>query len=118
MLLVENNIYQSDMYPANIFIHWLNDNSFYGDKNIKNLEYITYKISSKYYKIKTYGFIMILGDTGTFNIKIKKDVILIGQAPDIVRDYYKYRVCCRRCARCSQPCRVDHHCHYKWHDAG
>jgi hypothetical protein len=89
-LLTENNIFPSDMHTGNIFIHWLNDNSYFNDKNIKNLKEITYKIDNKYYKIKTFGFVLILGDTGTFIIKIKKDIILIGQAPDIKNDYSKY----------------------------
>ena len=89
-LLTENNIFPSDMHSANIFIHWLNDNSYYNDKNIKELKEIIYKIGSKFYKIKTFGFVLILGDTGTFIIKIKRDIILIGQAPDIKNDYFKY----------------------------
>ena len=89
-LLTENNIYPCDMHTGNIFIHWLDDNSYYNDKNIKDLKEIVYKIGNKYYKIKTFGFILILGDTGTFMIKVKKDIIVIGQAPDIKKDYYKY----------------------------
>ena len=89
-LLTENNIFPSDMHWGNIFIHWLDDNSYYNDMNIKDMKEIVYKIGNKYYKIKTFGFVLILGDTGTFIIKIKKDIILIGQAPDITNDYYKY----------------------------
>ena len=89
-LLTENDIYQSDMHVNNIFIHWFDDNSYYNDKNMKNIKEIIYKIKNKYYKIKTFGFALIFGDTGTFIIKIKKDVILIGQAPDIKNDYAKY----------------------------
>ena len=89
-LLTENNIFPCDMHTGNIFIHWLDDNSYYNDKNIKDLKEIVYKIGNKYYKIKTFGFALIFGDTGTFIIKIKKDVILIGQAPDIKSDYAKY----------------------------
>jgi hypothetical protein len=86
-LLTENNIVPSDMHAGNIFIHWLNDNSYYEDKNIKNLEEIIYKVGRKYYKIKTFGFVIILGDVGTFVTKIKKDVILVGQAWDIKENY-------------------------------
>jgi len=89
-LLTENNIYSSDMHSLNLFIHWLDDNSYFNDKNIKDLKEIIYKIGNKYYKIKTFGFVLIFGDTGTFTIKIKKDIILIGQAPDIKNDYLKY----------------------------
>ena len=78
------------MQPYNIFIEWLNDNSYYNDKNIKDIEEIIYKIDNKYYKIKTFGFVLIFGDTGTFIIKIKKDIILIGQAPDIKKNYLDY----------------------------
>jgi len=89
-LLTKNNIYQSDMHVSNLFIHWLNDNSYYNDKNIKNVKEIIYEIGNKYYKIKTFGFILIFGDVGTFIIKIKKDIILIGQAPDIKNNYLEY----------------------------
>jgi hypothetical protein len=89
-LLTENNIFPSDAHPYNIFIEWLNDNSYYNDKNIKDIEEIIYKIGNKYYKIKTFGFVLIFGDTGTFIIKIKKDIILIGQAPDIKKNYLDY----------------------------
>ena len=68
----------------------MNDNSYYNDENIKELKEIIYKIGNKYYKIKTFGFVLIFGDTGTFIIKIKKDIIMIGQAPDIKNDYLKY----------------------------
>jgi len=89
-LLTENNIFPSDMHGRNLFIHWLDDNSYFNDKNIKDLKEIIYKIGNKYYKIKTFGFVLIFGDTGTFIMKIKKDIILIGQAPDIKNDYLKY----------------------------
>jgi hypothetical protein len=89
-LLIKNNIFPSDMNCKNIFIHWLNDSSYYKDKNIKNLEEIIYKIGNKYYKIKTFGFVLILGDTGTFVIKIKEDIILAGHAANITTNYFKY----------------------------
>jgi hypothetical protein len=86
-LLTVNNIMPSDMHGGNIFIHWLNDNSHYGDKNIKNLKEIVYKVGKKYYKIKTFGFVIILGDVGTFVIPVKKDVIIVGQAWNIKENY-------------------------------
>jgi hypothetical protein len=89
-LLAKNNIFQNDMHVSNLFIHWLNDTSYHNDKNIKNLKEIIYKIGNKFYKIKTFGFILIFGDTGDFIIKIKKDVILIGLASDIKNNYLKY----------------------------
>ncbi len=77
-LLTKNDIYVFDIYPDNIFIHWLDNNSYYGNKNIKNVKEIIYKIDDKYYKIKTFGFVIILGDLGLSMIKIKDDIILIG----------------------------------------
>ena len=69
-------MFPSDMHSENIFIHWLNDNSYYKDKKIKNITEIVYKINKKLYKIKTFGFVIILGDLGMSLIKIRKDVIL------------------------------------------
>ncbi|ARF10698.1 hypothetical protein Hokovirus_2_225 [Hokovirus HKV1] len=86
-LLSKNNIYPSDMHSGNIFIHWLNDNSYYDDKNIKNLKNITYKINNKYYYVKTFGFVIILGDTGTFMINVKKNIKIIGHINDIKNNY-------------------------------
>ena len=82
-LLTKNNIFPYDLHESNIFIHWLNNNSYYNNENIKNIKYIIYKIGNKYYKIKTFGFIIIIGDTGLFNMIIKEDVILMGRAMNI-----------------------------------
>ena len=41
-LLTENKIYPKDMIPSNIFIHWLNDTSYYNNQNIKDCKYIIY----------------------------------------------------------------------------
>lgn len=86
-LLAKNNIFISDMHQDNIFIHWLNESSYYNNKNIKNIEEIYYKVGKKYYKIKTFGFVIVLGDLGTSIIKCKKDVILCGQLYDIKKNY-------------------------------
>jgi len=86
-LLTENNIYPKDMHEYNIFIHWLNSNSFYGQKPIKNLKEIVYKIGKKNYKIQTYGFVIILGDVGVFNVVVQDDVIILGQGYDIKKNY-------------------------------
>lgn len=86
-LLVKNRIYPSDMHKKNIFIHWFNHNSYYNGSNIKNIQEIVYKVSGKYYKIKTFGFVIILGDTGTFMIDVKKDVVIVGQVWDIKKNY-------------------------------
>jgi hypothetical protein len=66
------------MYDENIFIHWLNDTSYYNYENIKDCKNIIYKVKNKYYKIKTFGFVIILGDCGKFLVEAKKDVIITG----------------------------------------
>lgn len=86
-LLTKNGIYPTDLHADNIFIHWINDKSYYGSKNIKNTEEIVYRIFGKYYKIKTFGFIIILGDLGNSIIKIKNDVILVGITNGIEERY-------------------------------
>ena len=91
-MLTKNNIYPSDNSPNNLFIHWLNDNSYHNDKNIKNLTEIVYKIGNKYFKIKTFGFVLILGDIGTYIIKIKEDVILTGDSPTISHQFHNYKL--------------------------
>ena len=77
-LLTENKIYPKDMDPSNIFIHWLNDTSYYNNENIKDCKNIIYKVNNKYYKIKTFGFVIVLGDAGCFLLQAKKDVIIVG----------------------------------------
>jgi hypothetical protein len=77
-LLTKNKIYPQDMHEDNIFIHWLNDTSYYNNENIKDCKNIIYKVKNKYYKIKTFGFVIVLGDCGMFFLEAKKDVIIIG----------------------------------------
>ena len=77
-LLTENKIYPDDMHNGNIFIHWLNDTSYYNNENIKDCKNIIYKVNNKYYKIKTFGFVIVLGDSGNFFLEAKKDVIIVG----------------------------------------
>jgi hypothetical protein len=77
-LLTKNKIYPQDMHEGNIFIHWLNDKSYYNNENIKDCKNIIYRVKNKYYKIKTFGFVIILGDCGLFLVEAKKDVIIIG----------------------------------------
>ena len=77
-LLTINKIYPQDMHDENIFIHWLNDTSYYNNENIKDCKNIIYKIKNKYYKIKTFGFVIVLGDSGNFFLEAKKDVIIVG----------------------------------------
>jgi serine/threonine protein kinase len=77
-LLTENKIYPYDIHEGNIFIHWLNDTSYYNNENIKDCKNIIYKVKNKYYKIKTFGFLIIFGDTGCFFLEARKDVIIVG----------------------------------------
>jgi hypothetical protein len=85
-LLYENNIQMSDMHSYNIFIHWLNDNSYMDEKYIGNIKNIYYKLGNKYLKIKTFGFILKIGDVGTFIIHPKNNIYIAGQ---VMTDIYK-----------------------------
>lgn len=87
-LLVYHNVYPLYMHSENIFIHWLNDYSYYGNKNIGKIKEIIYLINGKYYKIETFGFVIVFEDMSKNIIKIKDDVILIGNFYDI--NNYKY----------------------------
>lgn len=86
-LLTENGIFPYDLHISNLFIHWLNDKSFYKGKSIENVKKIVYKIKDKYYEIETFGLLLILGDLGMCTIKIRDDVILIGQMSDMQKNY-------------------------------
>jgi hypothetical protein len=86
-LLAKNNIYLLDMHPQNIFIHWLNNNSYLYDKYIGDTEYIFYKRGDKYYKIKTFGLLLKIGDVGASIVKPKKNILFIGQTNNIEKTH-------------------------------
>ncbi len=73
-----NNVYIKDMHLDNIFINWFNEDYYFDNKNIKKSEYIYYKINDKYYKVKNYGFTIIIGDFGHSIINLKNDLFIIG----------------------------------------
>lgn len=82
-LLHKNNIIISDMHSKNIFIHWLNNDSYLGDMNISNIKYINYKFGNKILKIKTFGLLLKIGDVGTAIIEPRKDVLILGQCQNL-----------------------------------
>jgi hypothetical protein len=82
--LHKNNIICNDIYSSNIFIHWLDNNSYLG----KNIKYIYYKINKKIIKIKTFGIILKIGDTGAFMVNPRKNLYIIGYATNL-HDNYK-----------------------------
>lgn len=86
-LLVKHNIFLMDMHPQNIFIHWLNKNSYMHDQFIGDAEYIYYKFNKRYYKIKTFGLLMKIGDVGASIIHPRKDLYLVGQGNDLYKTY-------------------------------
>lgn len=85
--LVINNVYPKDLHTGNFFIHWLNKDSYFQNENIEKLEYITYKIGDKMYRIKTYGFLLIFGDVGNYNIKFNDNLYLVGQSNYINKNF-------------------------------
>jgi len=84
--LYKNNISLYDMHFGNIFIHWLNKNSYMGDKYIGDIEEIIYTVNKKNYKIKTFGFVIKIGDVGLSTLKINPTTILFGHVYDVRRN--------------------------------
>jgi len=83
-ILAKHGITLLDMHLANIFVHWLNLNSYLGDKYIGDTKYIIYKLNDgSYLQIKTYGFILKMGDVGASIVQPRSDVYILGQAVDL-----------------------------------
>lgn len=82
-LLAHYDIHLNDMIAENIFIHWLNKNSYINDEFIGNVEHIFYDIDGIFYKIKTFGLLLKIGDVGACIINPKKELILVGYCRDI-----------------------------------
>lgn len=78
-ILKENKITLLDMHFGNIFIHWLNDDSYLGDTNIGKTKEIYYKHHNKYIKIKTFGLCLKIGDIGASIYHPQNDVYVVGQ---------------------------------------
>lgn len=75
-ILLKNNIMIFDIHLNNIFIHWLNPNSYFGNKKIGETKEIVYKFEKKYYKFKTFGILPKIGDVGEAIMKIKNRYIV------------------------------------------
>lgn len=86
-LLKRFNIHLLDMHPGNIFIHWLNENSYMSDQNIGDTKYIFYKIGNTFYKIKTFGLLLKIGDVGASIVHPKENIYIAGQVYDIETTY-------------------------------
>lgn len=71
------------MHPGNMFIHWLNKNSYMHDQYIGNVEYIYYGIANKYYKIKTFGAILKISDVGSSIVHPRSDLYIVGEGNDL-----------------------------------
>jgi hypothetical protein len=92
MLLKQKyKIYLSDQHAGNILIHWINDMSRIGKKNIANLEEIYYQIDkNKYLKFKTPKILLKISDIGTCVAEPQENLIIIGdmmQNKDGVYDF-------------------------------
>jgi len=85
--LRQKKIILQDMHSKNIFIHWLNKNSYMGDQYIGDTEKIIYKIKSVSYQIKTFGFIIKLGDIGASIFKPNDNITIIGLGNDLKNNY-------------------------------
>jgi len=92
-MLYDNNIYTQDMHSKNIFIHWLNKKSYLDDQYVGDIESLYYKHNKKYIKINTFGLILKIGDVGSFIIKPRDDILILGQAADIKKHKYLLKEC-------------------------
>lgn len=86
-VLAKHGISTGDMHGNNIFIHWLSDDSYLGDENIKNTKYIFYKFGDKIVKMKTFGILVKFGDVGTFIVKSTDKLIISGDKYNIRENY-------------------------------
>ena len=86
-LLLKHNIHLLDMHIRNVFIHWLSEKSYMHDQFIGDTEYIFYKVGKKYYKIKTFGLILKIGDVGASIVHPRKDLYLVGQGNNLYVTY-------------------------------
>lgn len=78
------------MHQNNIFIHWLNKNSYMHDKFIGDTKYIVYKYNKKYYKIKTFGLLMKIGDVGASIIlqkRSKNNIWIVGHGTNLDKTF-------------------------------
>lgn len=71
-----------DMHSGNIFIHWLNKNSYCGNTYIGDATHIVY-YNTKYIRIETYGFVVKVGDIGNSVMNPHKNVFIVGQSQDV-----------------------------------
>ncbi len=82
-LLARHGLYLQDMHSKNIFIHWLNTESYLGNKHIADIKKIRYKINNKIFEIETYGILLKVGDIGASIYKPRDNVYLLGQCGNI-----------------------------------
>ena len=89
-LLRKHHIHLFDMHADNIFVHWLNKNSYMHDKFIGDMKYIVYNHNKKYYKIKTFGILMKIGDVGASMIshhQSKNNIYIIGHGTNFDKSF-------------------------------
>lgn len=107
--LIQHNIFVLDMQMQNVFVYWLNDKSYMGNKFIGNKTTIVYGIDSQQYiKIKTYGFIIKIGDVGVSIINPRKDLIIGSYIPSAnMTDLDKINSVNLNLQRSKKPIQVD-----------
>jgi hypothetical protein len=88
----KKNLILQDMHAGNIFIHWLNKNSYMGDEYIGDIENITYKLKSSSYQIKTFGFIIKLGDVGASIYKPNEKITISGLSRNVEKYYSSFKI--------------------------
>lgn len=88
-LLHKNNIIISDMHFQNVFVHWLNKDSYLDDQYIGDAKYVYYKFGKKIIKIETFGILLKIGDVGLSIVVPNEHVTILGQAREPEKYLYQ-----------------------------
>ena len=80
----EYNLILLDQHIQNIFLQWINDDTFIGEKNISKLKNIYYNLDKEtLIEAPVNNFIIKLGDVNVSILKLKKDLTIIGDLSDV-----------------------------------
>ncbi|AYV76157.1 MAG: hypothetical protein Terrestrivirus4_205 [Terrestrivirus sp.] len=86
-----------DQHSRNIFIHWIDKQTYMGTKPLNNIKYIYYKLTNsknKYIRIPTFGTLLKIGDLGSCISNPVNNLFIVGDLPqvdDSLKHIHKYK---------------------------
>jgi len=85
-----------DQHSKNIFIHWIDKQTYMGTKLLDNVKYIYYKLTNKneYIRIPTFGTLLKIGDLGSCVSNPTNNLFIVGDLPQIddsLKHIHKYK---------------------------